>query len=1156
MKVNFTTQQINAIETKEKTLLVSAGAGSGKTTVLTKRLIDYVKNGGNITRFLVVTFMNAAAADVKAKLQDALLKELAADPENKHLYNQTQLISEANICTISSYCLGLVKENFALLGISPKVRVLDETESAVMLRRVTDGLIKKGYDEENPSFLLLADNFTGDKNDEKLADVMMNLFKTLQVVLDREELLKNCAEKLISDAEIIRNKGLFQSEFGKELKERMSFLYNELLASAEEIYNLGCTCGDDRYVANLDTLYNKCQNVCNAIDKDYVNYTSAAYDSCKLPTFYQYKCDKETHEYIKVVKSDIADALKKYCAAYCCGSETLIAESFEKTAEIIYSVNKFINEMEEEFKAAKFEINALDYADFELLALELLETTDEKGNKVPTELCLTKQKEFDEILIDEYQDVNPLQDKLFALLAGKSNRFMVGDVKQSIYRFRNAYPGIFLNYKKAFPEISKSEDSETACIFLRENFRCSKTVINYVNHVFQTVTENTPFRDEYEDEWLIYPEKGEEEAKKLREFPVILAIAEKEKDKAKEARRNEAEYIAREITRLVRTETSADGTPLKYSDFAVMMSAMKGYSYEYEKAFKKFGVPYKTAVSSSFLDNPIVSLAVSALKTIDDPTDDISLCALLRSPIGKFSSNDLYRIRNFLLNTEFYNALCSYSISKPKAKGKIKGKFTFKKRISPNHTLAVRCREFLKILALWREESVGVTCSEFIKNFLVSSGLLRIAADGGRSSLLLLYEYSTHYENSVNYGLSGFLDYLKELASSGKEIADVANVGEDDAISFITVHKSKGLEFKVCFLAGTDKKFRSNASNINFRRGEGLYFKLRDRARLTTYNPICNKLAVEKEAEQMRGEELRKLYVALTRAKERLYITGCVSPDKLESTYTPMNSNSWLEMLLYVDSKGECSFADRITITEAEGKQGYLLPELKKYITPTEEMKDIIKFRYPYETAIKTAAKVSVSELREGLLEDDEYNRTYLSVPTSRVSLKPSFAGEELVGATDIGTANHLFMQFCDFALAEKDINAEISRLVSVKMLSQKQAEMLDEKALSKFFASNLYMRIKESKKVYREKRFSVKDIFGDNQSILVQGVIDCFFQNPDGSYTVVDYKTDRVKSFDELAKRHGIQLDCYRRAVERMTGSVVKEVLLYSFALGGEVSV
>ncbi len=1148
--MNPTPQQIKAIETKNKNLLVSAGAGSGKTTVLTKRIVNYIKDGGDISRFLIVTFMNAAAADVKEKLHNALLKELANDPDNIHLYKQTQLISEANISTISSYCLGLVKENFATLGISPKVRVLDETESAVIFRRVTNELIKKGYAEENPSFLRLADNFTGDKNDDNLANVMMSLYKTLQVVLDKEEILDDCASRLRRDAQITKSEGFFKSETALGIKPRMVRLYDELLAAAEDMYNLGCGCGDDRYVANLDTVYTKCRNVRNALDINYVNYVAAATDSCILPRFNQYKCPDDIHEYCRDVKGEISGLLKDYKDLYTCGSEEIIAESFEKTADIIDSIKSFINEMDVEFKRAKLEVNALDYSDFELMALELLETTDENGNKAPTELCKRKQTEFDEILIDEYQDVNPLQDRLFALLSGKSHRFMVGDVKQSIYRFRNAYPGIFLDYKRKFPEISKAENSENACIFLRENFRCSETVINYVNHVFNIVTEGTSFREEYDGEWLIYPESKKNNLKQ-REFPVIIGVSEREKGKATEARRNEAEYIAREILRLVNDEVSADGSPIRFSDIAVMMSAMKGYSYEYEKAFRKFGIPYKASVSSNFLENPAVSLAVSALKAIDDPTDDIALCGLLRSPIANFSSNDLYRSRKFISNTDFYTALCSYGISR--AKRIIGKKFAFKKRSAVKPHLVMRCREFLKRLSLWQEESIGITCGEFIKSFLVSSQLLRIAAEN-RASLLLLYEYSTHYENPLNYGISGFLDYLNELSRTGKEISDVASVGEEDAISFITVHKSKGLEYKVCFLAGTDKRFNSSSGTINYRRGEGLYFKIRNREKLTTYNPICNVLAVERETEQARGEELRKLYVALTRAKERLYITGC--PEKDELKYDHTTANCWLELLLYADSKGETPFANRIAIEPAEGKKGYIPAEAKPVINPTEAMKTAVEYSYPYSASITSAAKISVSELREGLLEDDEYNRTHLSVPTSRVSLKPSFAGEELVGAADIGTANHLFMQFCDFSSAEKDGDAEIKRLLSIKMLSEAQGEMLNKASLSKFFESKLYRRIKESKRVYREKRFSVRDIFGDNQSVLVQGVIDCFFENPDGSYTVVDYKTDRVKTFAELAERHQIQLDCYRRAVERMTGREVKEVVLYSFALNGEVSI
>ncbi len=1151
-----TKQQNNAILTRDKTLLVSAGAGSGKTTVLTKRLIERIRSGDEVTDFLVVTFMKAAAADVKRKLYDALLEESSKEPDNTHLFRQLHLVSEADICTISSYCLNLVKENFAALGISPRVRVIDETESALLLRRVVDELIKKGYDEESPSFLLLADNFTGDKNDDNLAEKMIKLYNTLSVTLNREEMLLSCAEHLHKDAQITRAEGFFSSETGKELKTRLKVFYAELLESARELYEYATQYADDKYLGNVAGLLDICQSVYNSLDSNYVNYISAARTSLKTPALNSGTCDEEAREYIKTVKADITANLKKYYERYCRGDESFVAVSLDQCADTVVSINSFLTDVEREYRFAKLELGALDYTDFELYALELLETTDENGNKIPTELCRKKQESFKEILIDEYQDVNPLQDRLFTLLSGKSHRFMVGDVKQSIYRFRNAYPDIFLGYKGEFPEIDSADHSENACIFLRENFRCSKTVINYVNRVFQCITEDTPYRAEYEGEWLVYPDKVDETPKPL-EFPVVVAVADKEKDNAAENRRDEAEFIASEIYRLVHEGTDSKGKPLQYKDFAVMLGAMKGYSIPYEKAFRKFGIPYKTAVSSNFLDNPIINLAVCALRTIDDAGDDISLCSLLRSPIFNFTSNDLYLIRRSIKDTSFYSALANYAA--PKLNNTAGKKFRFKRRRKDTASLFLRCCGFLRQLSDWREESVGKTCRDFLKSFFVSSGLLRIAADGGRESLLLLYEYSSRYENADNYGVSGFLDYLTELSKSGKEIPDAANVGDEDAISFITVHKSKGLEFKVCFLAGADKEFRGlkESSDINFRRGKGIFFKLRDVQKMTTYNPICNILAVDNEKDQMRGEELRKLYVALTRAKERLYITGCMDVQKRENIRSPMSARSWLELLLYVNSLGECSFFNVIDIETAKDKAGYLAPERKKLISPTKEMADIISYRYPYKDSVNSAAKISVSELREGLLEDDEYNRTHLSVPLSRVAYRPSFAGDELIGAAEIGTANHLFMQFCDFANAEKDITLEAKRLLERRMITQAQFDMLDIPALQSFFKGGLYQLIRSSSLVYREKRFSVKDSLDPHgEPILVQGVIDCFFQNPDGSYTVVDYKTDRVRTFDELTSRHKVQLDCYRRAVESMTNCKVSRVLLYSFALGGEVEV
>ncbi len=1148
---DFTDSQKKAIYTRGKDLLVSAGAGSGKTTVLTKRLIERIKSGESLEDFLVVTFMSSAAADIKRKLYDALLKESVNDPDNTHIYRQMLLVSEADICTISAYCLRTVKENFALLGISPKVRTIDETESQMMLRRAANDIITKGFEESDPAVLLLSDNFSSDKSDDALVERMVSLFLTLRVTLGWKELLNECAEKYRKESEIIYKNGFFASESGTRLRSRLITEVDEILDSAREMYEFASSVAtSDKYLEPIQTVVNNCENLRLSLDKNYVNFSSAAYETSLTVGLKGTGCDKEYREIIKKQKEAIVEAERAIFDRYCRGSDSMIAESFSKTADIVSAICKFLVSLESEYEEMKYESNAIDYTDFESKTLKLLETKDENGNPVPTELCLKKQSMIKEILIDEYQDVNPMQDRIFSLLAGKSNRFMVGDVKQSIYRFRNAYPDIFLGYKDLFSDINDSDNSNNAKIFLRENFRCATPVINYVNYVFENVTRGTSYAREYDGEWLVHASKRPEKG-----TPVVLAVAEKQPKMAKEARKAEAEYIAREIVRLVNAETSDEGKQYTYSDFCVMLSAMKGYSIEYEKAFQKYGIPYKKEKSENFLENPDIRLAISSLKAIDDPTDDISLCALMRSPICRFSSEDLYRIRRVLSDTPFWEAVIMTAL--PSKKRVFAKKYRFVKR-SGEKSLAVRCKGFVKRLTEWRVASSGVPCCDFLKGFFVESGLLRIAvSSGNRASLLLLYDYAKRFENARNHGLSGFIDYLTELSSTGKNISDVARSGEDDAVSFITIHKSKGLEYKVCFLACTDRGFMGmdSSDSIKFSRGSGISFRLRDRVALTTYDPICNVLAMDNEREAIVAEELRKLYVALTRAKERLYVTGCAPVGWKEKIYSPASAKCWLDMVIYVSNLGETKFCDRVDIDEFEGTSGYIPPEIRKTIAPTEDMLQYITFEYPFGNSVATAAKISVSELREGLLEDDEYNRTHLSVPTSRISLKPAFAQSEKYGAGDIGTANHLFMQFADFSLAEKDVRMETERLLEKRMLTVSQAEMLDTPALERFFKCSLYARIKASPRVYREKRFSVRDVLSDNgEAILVQGVIDCFFENPDGSYTVVDYKTDRVKTAEELVSRHKVQLTCYKTAVERMTGRAVSESLLYSFALGEEV--
>jgi ATP-dependent helicase/nuclease subunit A len=385
---------------------------------------------------------------------------------------------------------------------------------------------------------------------------------------------------------------------------------------------------------------------------------------------------------------------------------------------------------------------------------------------------------------------------------------------------------------------------------------------------------------------------------------------------------------------------------------------------------------------------------------------------------------------------------------------------------------------------------------------------LRIAdSESRKKSLLLLYDHALRSEAGACYGLSGFMDYLKDLASGGRTITDVASAGDGDSVSFITVHKSKGLEYKVCFVAGTDKRFRFGdpRDGITLLRRRGLFFRLRDRVKLVSYDPLCDILARDIERELAFGEELRKLYVALTRAKERLYITGAIESARREKKITPASAQSWLELVLYCASLGEKTCFDVRVIFAPEGEPGYIPAPVRAWLTPTEEMLAAAEYIYPYAAAADAPRKISVSELRDGLT--DEEGAKKLTVPASRVGAKPAFAAGYAATAADKGTANHVFMQFCDFDRVEKDgVAAEARRLAEKKLISAEQLEMIDPEALSAFFGSELYSRMRRSKKLYREKRFSVRDsLFGADEPVLVQGVIDCLYENPDGSYTVVD---------------------------------------------------
>lgn len=1169
--MKWTESQRNAIESKNKTLLVSAGAGSGKTTVLTRRLTERILAGDSVEDFLVVTFTRAAAGDLREKLYNSINDAIAEQPQNRHLFNQLFLLSGARISTIHSFCFDIIKKNFAALGLSPKIRIADDTESVIIARTCMEELVDELYEQENKSFLLLADNFGGEKSDDILIDKLLSLYNRLRAFHNYNEWLDKQHKKLCKQAPLIKT-DFFSTEIGGKLKEKILFWLQEAKVSAENLmFFVSHAADSEKNIKPIEALAEHIEVLTEAAQRSYGALYSLLAGSGRMPAVYTKGMSEEDAEHLKEEKNNISKELRRIKNDFCSLPPQQIYEDFIRTAEITDALKQALLLFDNQYTEAKIKRSILDYSDLEHYLVRLLEENGE-----PTELCERLKNSIKEIYIDEYQDVNPLQDYIFTLLSRTNNRFMVGDVKQSIYRFRNAYPDIFVNYKESFPDY-KGNDGERARIFLKENFRCSKTIINFVNSIFKAVASDNRFAKEYEGEELVYAKNSDLEA-----YPVMvgLSVYDKEKDKnnKKTAMEREADFVACEIDNLVGKKYKEDGTLIKYSDIALLFSAVRGRSRIFENALKRRGIPCMIEQEESLFEMPEISLALSALKTVDNPTDDISLCAIMRSPLYNFTADELYKIRSSFFGLSMYDSVSASACLNSLKCRKIKNKIYYisgKEKTEPK-SIINKCRSFISELNFYRIKAQGMMCYKFLWLFYMRSGLLSAsgAFENGekcRENLLLLYQYARNFENTGFKGLSAFIEYISEIAERGGDLANAkSSEQEGDYVRIMSIHKSKGLEFPVCFVVDTARQFgsRNTKKDLMLSRELGISCKLRDTEKLTVRDTYLRKMALVLDKDAAMNEELRKLYVALTRARERLYVTACVPSDYKECTYNPLAAKAFSDWFLQLVTAGKKDFADVYIIPEdiaemyeepnniIEEKETQISEKLDDSLT--EKLKKTVEFVYPYAASTKVPAKLSVSEL-----SFDGERKTYIN--EKMILRRPEFLGRSSEYGAKKGTANHIFMQFADFDFIEKNgVQAESKRLLNTKMLTEEQFRLLSFEHLESFFVSSLYKELRSSKSIYREKRFSLSEsaekIGGPKgESVLIQGVIDCFFENTDGSYTLVDYKTDFVpkKGGEQLfLDRHSKQIKYYCTAVEAMTGKDVTRAVLYSFSLDKPIEV
>ncbi len=1191
MPREWTKAQRTAIDTTDKTLLVSAAAGSGKTATLVERIVCTVldrKHPADISRMLIVTYTKAAAGELRERVHSAISDALAQEPGNKYLQKQLVLVENAKICTIHAFCLDLLRANFQRLSLSPSFRVADEAELALLHRSVMNDLIDSSFESDTDmfasdsglSFAAFVDNFAGSRDDKNLCDIFVSLYKKLCSYPEGVELLKISEERLSQKAESV-----FDTPYGAVVKEKLTETFNFY----RSVYEDACSAfADDelfaaKYLPAFEGDLETVKNMLLALENN--DYSSArkvvaSYTPLGLKSIKSNLLDDADRFYCYIRSSRFKADMNKLSSELFSADEASVFDDMQKTADMCAYLYRFMSAFEAKIESEKKRRGICGFTDLERYSLELLYNGEEKSD-----LAKSVAENYDYVYIDEYQDVNAVQDKIFRAISQDTNRFMVGDIKQSIYSFRGAEPSIFSDYRVRFPDIfSPDAAGKCAAVFMSDNFRCDENVVNFVNIVsrFTMGYSSIDYRDEDDLRFKKVADTGDTKVR----FEIYGKTADDKGDDTDGEEISEisaeAQGVAKEIKRLISEEKKNDGTPIRPRDIAILLQSVKKSGPAFVQALEAQGIPCSNALGDDFFETPEILLVLCLLNTIDNPRRDIYLAGLLRSPLYGFTMDDLIALRDCDDGGKMslYDMLCAYTKEHDFARGEY-----FLEKLEKYRRMAEGMPVDRLIWALYRDTSALslLTRDESGKT------------DGAkRDNLMFFYEYARNFESSSYKGLYNFIKYINSVIEERAE-PENAKTGTDtaDAVRIMTIHQSKGLEMPVCFVSDTAKQFNSMdlRDSLQFDYSLGVAMKLRDSTGFARYNTLARHAVSLKISEKRTEEYMRVLYVALTRARERLYVTAKLKSDldkvmnssyarsHYPSAYTLGSAKCFLDWILpAVGTKGaECFTFDLYNnlIENADCSRTADLdtpvidPERAKKIEA--EIREKLDFVYPYSDMPKIPAKLSVSRLYPDLLDDEgtDAEQVIPEMKTSPEFISGSFSGK----AAERGTATHVFMQFCDFDRLERTgVREEIARLVEKRFISRDVAELINVKQVERFASGDFLARMKRAKNIWREFRFNIEldaDMFTldpaakeklAGEKVLVQGVIDCFFEEENGDIILCDYKTDYLTSEEiadktlaraKLAERHSGQLSYYKKAVLKMCGKEPAHTYIYSLPLG-----
>ncbi len=1242
----WTLEQSKAIYEKDNNILVAAAAGSGKTAVLVERIIQKILTEKfDIDKLLVVTFTNAAASEMRERILSAIYKKLDEEPNNTHLERQILLLGKANICTIHSFCLDVIRNYFYEIDLPANFKIASQEEVEILKQETLEDVLDDLYASEDEGFLRLVENYATYSDDEKIRNLILDIYKFIQSMSFPNEWLN---EKIEIFNKPLENQDFSQNIYGKILLDSLK----------EKTYDVLC---NFRTIQKNLLKYPELENTISSIDND-LEKIKAFYQSIESgwDTAYiakgegkkfsldRWKADKDGSDYkeeVKTKRDKLKERLQKQIEEILKYPSSIAYENIYAMYSTLKAIYDVIIKFEDEYTKRKRDKNIIDFNDIEHYALHILVKKNEQDEFVPTDVALSYRDKFKEIAIDEYQDSNQVQEYILSTISNGKNMFMVGDVKQSIYRFRQACPELFMEkydtyYKitgaSAAENVDESANGKTIQLF--KNFRSRKNILDFTNIIFENIMSKDLGEIDYTEEeylnlgLLDYPEDTNSYSNENLNKTEILLIELKENEEEQEEvgiedsddfseeqeditqifekEELEAKVLAKKIKEIIDSKVQVYDKNTKalrdvtYKDIVVLLRKTALVSNIFEKELYKENIPVYSDANSEYLETYEIQTILNTLKIIDNPLDDISLVSVLRSEIGAFTDNELVKIRLKNRDQNYYYSL-------------------IEAQNSDDESLRLKVQRFVDLYNDWKTKSKYLSLAELVWDIFTATGFYEYVSmmPNGKirkANLKKLFEHAKSYETTSFKGLFSFIQYIEKVKTGNSDISPAKLIGENEnVVRIMSIHKSKGLEFPIVFLANANKNFNANDLRkeilLHQKYGLGPQYINHD-LHITCSTSAKDALKIVNKKESL-SEEMRILYVALTRAREKLYIIATanniekVLKEKVEqldvynskaSKLNPIllqKSKSFLDWVLLVYQTKRLEELASIDIVEKDSISQNTIEEepVRTFDFDKDFDEEAVynKLHFEYKNKISTILplKSTVSKIKQ--IDENEDSVYDLLDGQFRLELdsneqakeeffianrldfennKPQFMQTEDVKVSSArkGTITHLILKKLDFTkdYTLEDLQNIVNMLVQKNVITTQEASLVKLNQILNFLNSNIAKALKTAKTIYQEKPFVIKlsahKIFENanedlkDKSILVQGIIDLAYEDAGGDWYLVDYKTDYVENgnMDLIKQRYAKQLLIYKQALEEALNIKIKNAYIYSLSLNQTIEI